>query len=497
MTPEMPIPSSVTGAVWTDVAERSDVGLLRALAVTAGISWSIAFVVIGLRYDLQMYADGSIFAYSVAAQDAWAFHWHNIPGRLFVYLFSYVPAETYSELTSDARGAVTVHGLLFFAAPLLGLAATWATDRSRDRIIFACACLSTACLCPLVFGFPTEMWMAHALFWPSLAVCHYARGGFGEITLVFAALLALLFTHPGALILELGILATLLLRGRRDAALLRAAGAFLIVASIWIVVQLTFPPDPYVGRALWRAALRVFDVSTLTGDPVRLLFGAIIGYGIAFLALGRLAGAKAHIYAGAIVALALAVYWLRFDHELETDNRYYLRTLLVIATPMLGLLAMVAALRADGSLRSPVAIPPRLAATFATEPVARLIAGAIVLVMLVHTVETAKFVAAWSRYTHEVRVLANGATSDPSLGDSHFVSSERIGSDLNRLAWSSTTPFLSVLVAPKFAPAKLVVDPSENYFWLSCKTATANEEADRVIPVQTRRLVRIHACLHR
>ena len=77
------------------------------------------------------------------------------------------------------------------------------------------------------------------------------------------------------------------------------------------------------------------------------------------------------------------------------------------------------------------------------------------------------------------------------------MSSERIGSDLNRLAWSSTTPFLSVLVAPKFAPAKLVVDPSENYFWLSCKTATANEEADRVIPVQTRRLVRIHACLHR
>src|SRR5262249_4672266 len=149
------------------------------------------------------------------------------------------------------------------------------------------------------------------------------------------------------------------------------------------------------------------------------------------------------------------------------------------------------------SLRLPMTIPPRLVAAFAAEPAARLIAGAIVLVTLVHSVETAKFVAAWSRYTHELRVLANGATSDPSLGDAHFVSSERFGSDLTRVAWSSPPPFLSVLGAPNFSPAKLVVDPSENYFWLSCKTAPANEEADRVIPAQTRRLVRIHACLHR
>src|SRR5262249_44155039 len=161
-------------------------------------------------------------------------------------------------------------------------------------------------------------------------------------------------------------------------------------------------------RALWRATLRVFDVSTLTGGPVRLLFGAMIGYGTAFLVLRRVAPAKAHIYAGAIVALALAVYWLRFDHELETDNRYYLRTLLVIATPTLGLLAMSTAPGAEGPLRSPVTVPPRLAAAFAAEPTARLFAGAIALVMLVHTVETAKFVAAWSRYTHEVRALANG-----------------------------------------------------------------------------------------
>jgi len=84
-------------------------------------------------------------------------------------------------------------------------------DRSKGRIIFAYACLSTACLCPLVFGFPSEIWIAHSLFWPTLAVCHYARPGIGATALVFAVLLALVFTHEGALIFAVAIVATLLL----------------------------------------------------------------------------------------------------------------------------------------------------------------------------------------------------------------------------------------------------------------------------------------------
>jgi len=53
------------------------------------------------------------------------------------------------------------------------------------------------------------------------------------------------------------------------------------------------------------------------------------------------------------------------------------------------------------------------------------------------------------------------------------------------------------LVTPRFAPVRLVIDPSANYFWLSCTTAIANEEADRTVPAESRRLVRAHACLHR
>jgi hypothetical protein len=497
MTPGISGPATVAHPSRDVVSGRSDVDVLGAFAMAAGVSWSVLFVVIGLRYGLQMYADGSIFSYAIAVRDAWAFHWHNISDRLFVYLCCHLPAETYVELAGDPYGGIVVYGFLFFVAPLLSLAATFAADRSRARIIFSYACLSTACLCPLVFGFPTEMWMAHALFWPTLAVCHYARDSKRGIALVFAALLALVFTHEGALIFAVAIMATLSLRGLRDAAFLRAAGAFFVVLSIWAVVKATFPPDPYIADVLHRAALHVFDVTILAGHLVLLLLITLASYGIAFYVVRRLGPAKASICAASIVALGLGAYWLWFDGTLHTDNRYYLRTVVLIATPVLGVLAAAYALRTDGRLNFAIPFMRRPMVALANSAVTRSAAGAIVLVTLVHIVETEKFVRAWRDYEVAVRTLATGALSDPALGDPHFVSSDRIGPDLNRLSWSSTTHFLSVLVTPRFAPARLVIDPSASYFWLSCTTATANQEADRAVPAESRRLVRVHACLHR
>jgi hypothetical protein len=139
----------------------------------------------------------------------------------------------------------------------------------------------------------------------------------------------------------------------------------------------------------------------------------------------------------------------------------------------------------------------RIAASVAAGVTARPIVVAIMLVMLVHAVETAKFVAAWTEYKSAVRALAMGAASDPGLGDPRFVASARIGAGLNRLSWSSTTPYLSILLAPHMAPTRLVVDPDASYFWLSCQAAKDNEAAARAVPVESRRLVRILECLHR
>ena len=480
-----------------DAGFRADLALLRTIVIVAGLGWSVLFVVIGLRYELQFYADGSLFSYSIAVQDGWAFHWHDIPDRLFVYLFSYVPAQTYIALTSDARGGTVVYGLLFFSAQLAGLAATFAADGSKRRILFCTACASTASLCPLVFGFPTEMWMAHALFWPALALCHYARAGIAAIAWVFAALLALVLTHEGAVILAVAILSTVLLRGVRDAAFVRAAGGFVAAMAIWGLVKAAFPPDAYVGAAMARIARHFFDADILTSHLMLLLAGTLAAYALVLLALRRPSPAHAHLLAAAIVAVGLAAYWLWFDRALHADGRYYMRTVLLIATLAFGMPAALRALAADGRLALPLPLLPRPTGALAHGATVRAGIGALALVTLVHAVETAKFVAAWTRYEAAVRALAMGAASDPALGDARFVSSQRIGADLNRLAWFSTTHFLSVLLAPGLAPARLVIDPQANYFALSCATARANEEAERAVPVASRRLVRVYACLHR
>lgn len=460
--------------------------MLRAFAIAAGIGSAVLFVIVGQAFQLQLYGDGALFSYAVAAQDAWAFHWHNISGRVAVYLFTLAPAEIFVALTGSPAAGIAVYGLLFFANPLLGLGATYAADRSQGRIIFAYACFSTAALCPLVFGFPTEMWLAHSLFWPALAVTHYARPGISGLALVFALLLALILTHEGAIMLAVTIVATVFLRGRRDPAFLRTAGALIAALAVWVAVKLTLPPGDYFEGVLVRAALHFFDIAIFKNAVVLLLAGAIAGYAIVFLVVARFAPAKAHIYAAIIVALCLALYWLALDHSLHAANRYYMRSALFAATLILGVLAALYALRGDGCLRLPR--PSELAM--------RAIAGALMLVLLVHAVETAKFVAEWTKYKAAVMALATGEASDPALGDARFVSSARMSPDLNRMAWNSTTPYLSVILAG-FNPTRLVVDPSGNYFWLSCKTATANFNAARVVPARSRELLRVYACLHR
>jgi hypothetical protein len=474
---------------------RSDRDALRALVIGAGLLWSVAFVAVALTYELQLYADGAMFSYAVAVQDVWAFHWHNISGRMSVFLLTLWPAELYVGLSGNPAAGIVLYGLLFYLAPLAGLLGTFIADRSIGRVIFVYACGSTTLLCPLIFGFPTEMWLAHALFWPTLAVAHYAKRTLAGTTLVFVMMLALAFTHEGALVLAATIVATVAMRGLRDELFLRAAGALLAIVALTAASKVLLPPDEYYASVLLRAALHFFDLSIFEVSVVMLLFAVLAGYALTFVFMSWPAAGQAHLYAAAMVTVALAAYWLRFDHAIHASSRYYLRTALVILIPLFGALAALASISQDGAATFRF-LRLQGASAALRDRGARSLAAAFLLLTLVHVVETAKFVTAWRQYRSAVAALATGDGSDPSLGDSRFVSSDRIASDLNRLSWFSTTPYLSVIVAG-FQPNRLVIDPSGNYFWLSCATATANAQAPRAAPVEGRQLVRIYSCLHR
>lgn len=470
---------------------------LRAVIITGGIGASILFGVVGVALRLQLFGDGSIFCYAVAAQDAWLFHWHNVSGRLFTYLFIYPPAEAVVAMSHNAEAGVTVYGILFFSAPLLGLALTFWVNSTPNRTIFIYACLSTVSLCPLVYGFPTEIWMAHAVFWPSLALCLRSQANWSNTAAVFAALLALVFTHEGALVLSAVIIFAVLLRGWRDAKFVRTLGAFCAVLMVWAAAKLTIRPDDYIADVLTAAAFKFIDIRNLVQPAFLSLLAALAGYGSVVALLRWMKMAKPEVFGVAACAAALGIYWIWFDNSLLTSGRYNLRTLMLVMIPTFGVIASVHAMDDVGRHSSPFPFLPSwtTAVEAATNP--RVATGALLLIMLIHAVETTKFVLAWSDYKAAVRALATDTTSDPQLGNPFFVSSSRIGAELNRLAWNSTTPYLSVLVAPRFELTRLVVDPDAGYFWLSCKTARQSEATSTAIPAAARRLVRIHACLHR
>lgn len=468
---------------------------LRWAVVCVGVLWSLAFIAVGLGYDLEMYGDGSIFTYSVAVQNAWAIHWHNIPGRLTVYLLCILPAETFIGLTNDADGGIVIYATLFFSAQLMGLAVTFAADRSADRILFTFACASTACLCPLVFGFPTELWIAHAFFWPCLTLCFYARRTAAGFGLVFVALLALVLTHEGAVGLALAIVAALSFRGLRDFAFVRAVVAVALALACWLTLKFSLPPDDYISPVLANAELNFFAPRIFTTGLFALLALALLGVGGLFTLLIFLRVRRAAIFSGTIILVTLVGYFVFFDHALHAENRYYLRTVLFLFTPAFGLAAALRVNAVEGRLRI---VCPALPVALFSKPDAAILAGAaIVIITFVNIAETARFITRWEDYTSAVRALTIGTQSDPALGDERFVSSGRIGRNLQPLAWSSTMPFLSVLVAPNFLAKRLVVDPSANFFWFSCAVAKANELARRAIAVAPRQFLRNYTCRHR
>jgi hypothetical protein len=350
-------------------------------------------------------------------------------------------------------------------------------------------------LCPLVFGFPTEMWFAHAAFWPTLAVSVYAKRTVTGTALVVFMMMILGFTHEGALVLAFAIVATLAPRGWRDATFLRAAAALASVLVLSVAVKILVPPDEYYADAFVRAARHFFDLAIFQVSIVLLLLATLAGYVAIFLMLSRPAPRRAYLYAAVILMVFLAVYWLWLDHSIHASSRYYLRTVLVIVTPAFGALAALSASQEEGRFAFLIPGQERVMAALRNRG-ARPLAAAFTLLTLVHVIETGKFVTAWTHYRTAVAALGTIDQSDPSLGDPRFVSSDRIGSELNQISWFSTTPYLSVIVA-HFKPKRLVIDPAGNYFWLSCATATANENASRAVSAEARSLVRIYSCLHR
>ncbi len=465
---------------------------LRTFAAAAGIGSAILFVFVGVCFRFQLFGDASLFSYAIAVQDSWAFHWHNISSRSTVYLYAHVPAELYGRITGDASGAIRIYGILFYGVQLIGLALTWLFDRSAERTVFIFACASTAAICPLIFGSPSEMWVAHALFWPALAAAH-STGPRWNAVAAFATFLPLSFAHEGALVFIAAILATILLRDGERRRFLHGLGAAAAVLCIWIFVRITFVPDDYTGKVLASAAMNVFDPAILANRMLVLLAATAGGFMTLFLVLRSANMRHAPETSAAAALAALVLYWLFGDPALHASDRYYLRTALIVLTPALGVVAVCAAY--EGRLIRLAEKIYGVARGLFVNVGVRGVAVALLLVLLIHGAETARFAAAWDDHL----VMFKKIVTEPQPQSPGIVNIDPERPEFEELPWFSTLPYLSVLVAPGFRPARLAVDPKSDYFWISCATATASvrKAGPHGIPAQSRAMIRDLNCKHR
>ena len=277
---------------------------------------------------------------------------------------------------------------------------------------------------------------------------------------------------------------------------MRAMIGLIVILILAAASKFVLPPDDYYAGVLLRAALHFFDPEIFKVEVVLLLLAALTAYGAIFAAISMSSPKRAWIYSLGIVLVALSVYWLLFDHSVHASSRYYLRTVLVLLTPMFGAAAALSAMAGDGITFRPLATTaahPDLSQQPGDLRIRRGICG-----------RDGDPCGRNRKVRHgmdrlprpQIAALATGHEADPALGNPQFVSSERISPKLDALSWFSTIPYLSVVLA-NFSPTRLVIDPAGNYFWLSCATATRNRDAERAVPVQPRELVRIYSCLHR
>jgi hypothetical protein len=338
------------------------------------------------------------------------------------------------------------------------------------------------------------MWLAHAIFWPVLALSHYAGATVAGAIAVFASSLLLAFTHEGALVLLLAILPTLAPRGLQSNAFRRAAANLIVIVVLAIASKMLVPPDDYYADAFMRAALHFFDPAIFEVAVVVTLLAAVVTYAAMYGLISIYFPKGACLYSFGALLVFLCVYWLRFDHSVLANDRYYLRTAVLVATFLLGIMAALAAMTREGLVQNRLATFQQTVVSSQDRICA--LTSLLVAVTLIHAVETVKFVSAWSHYQSAIAALAVSNESDAALSDPRFVSSRRVSPELALLAWFSTIPYLSVILA-NFRPNRLVIDPAGNYFWLSCATATSNAKRELVVPVQAREWIRIYSCLHR
>jgi len=155
---------------------------------------------LALATDQMLWGDGSLFAYVAGLDDPWSLFWRDFPARLGGGLISTLPAWVAGRLGVEAEGISFIYQATWLALPLAGLGWAWRLLPADDKDWIAPAVLFWAAVVMTSFTFPTELWVAAALFWPVLFALLTPDGRAARLTRLGVTPL-MIFTHETVVLL--------------------------------------------------------------------------------------------------------------------------------------------------------------------------------------------------------------------------------------------------------------------------------------------------------
>lgn len=459
---------------------------------------SILYAAVFVATDLNLFYDGGLFSAVVAVGRPWEIYFCNFPARLGAYSLGVIPAAQFGRLTGSGAGAVHLYAILYICWPTLGVVATRLLDNTTDKHVSAFCNVATLTTPYYAYGFPTEVWISFALFWPTLCCCICAQSSIVRLAALFVLLPLLLFTHEAA-ILFFPILAGVAIcfcRGRQRLLIL---ATIVAVLALWAAVRGLVPAcSPRQLSPLQMLAGRPFVNLVSVGIAVAMAAWLVALVVAETAKLGRERANDLPLMAGAIV-LALYVY-LTAD-SIYGLERYPARTLVLAQTFALGCICVGQLLieRHSPGTSWAMEFATKLLERYSMN-IKRAVVAFLGFSIVAHGYATATFVAAWMDFNKEIaRIAFDGAPAPKGFATLSLEHGKVAGTQAQPRSWrlaTASTPVHVIMRAPGFETKRLVIiDASaEGPTWFNCEHGKALERAPGAIGPTSAALIRQLLC---
>jgi hypothetical protein len=405
---------------------------------------------------VMLYGDGSFFVYAIAAGDPWGLIWSSFVTRASIYVLTVVPVAFVSgilDLTGEQIAAV--NGLTFYGLQWLQyLVVVWmAWRRFPHLLVFPVAQYGLSL--GLGFGFPSEILLSPGFFWICLFSLMYRPVPW---ILLITAFAGLVFSHEFAFAGVILILAFAWLKYRTSdaaqrlslpqfATLAAISGAILIV---WFFIRMS---GGGVGGDY--NGIYVFDPRRILNDPTLWLITLAV---IALCASPLVKLEPSWRALGAIgfssVVLTVASSFVFNFAQGRYDSA---RTLIGFCIVILGSIFIAQQTRwvQDKTDRPPLVLVPTLK-------------KCIVAVLAINLSASAIFLWEWDAARRDFAYVVNG-NPDPQkveivpYDDARVLLSPEAAQYIDRMDFSWTWPFRSIVLARDFHPGRVIVDLDTMY----------------------------------